>query len=348
MDALPAITCLSTNIIRILGQNPGKFTLQGTNTYLVGCQNPYILIDAGEGRDEYIPLLESVFRDLAKPTDPTQPDISDIIISHWHHDHIGGLPSLLSSLRKRWDERNTGLPYRPPRLHKFPLSTAELPTSQDTFYTLPSIAASLPRDLFTPALDASVFNDLRDGQCLSVPFIPPLHVLHTPGHTIDSLSIYLPSDRALYTADSVLGQGTAVFEDLTAYLSSLKKMLDYVKARDRSQSDSPIQLYPGHGPVIMNGIETLNAYIQHRLERESQILDVLKSAPPHDSDSAPAEWTTWKIVQRIYAAYPEALWVPAAKVIDLHLRKLERDGRVTKLGGEGREARWRLNVNNIL
>ena len=291
------------------------------------------MIDTAEGRDEYLPLLESVFRDLAQPTNPAQPDVSDVIISHWHHDHIGGLPSVLSLLRKRWEERKTGLPYRPPRLHKFPLSSDNVPIAPSSFYTLPSITASLSRDLFTSATDGSIFHDLYDGQRLPVSSAPPIHVLHTPGHTTDSVSIYIPSDRALYTSDSVLGQGTTVFEDLSTYLSSLKKMLDYVQAPGQ---DNPVSLYPGHGPTITDGADMLNNYIQHRLEREAQIIGILQSPPPVEGNY----WTTWAIVKIIYASYPENLWLPAARSIDLHLRKLEADGNVKRLGGEGKDTSW--------
>lgn len=173
----------------------------------------------------------------------------------------------------------------------------------------------------------------------------PLHVLHTPGHTTDSVSIYLPSDRALYTSDSVLGQGTAVFEDLSAYMSSLKRMLEYVKSNEQDQPSSPISLYPAHGPTIPHGTHILDTYIQHRLSRESQIISVLQGIPPTTANSAPGDWTTWMIVKVIYASYPGALWLPAAGGIDLHLRKLEADGVVTKLGGDGKDTSWRLKNN---
>ncbi|EDR10857.1 uncharacterized protein LACBIDRAFT_247864 [Laccaria bicolor S238N-H82] len=282
LEPLPNVTRMSEHVVRVLGQNPGKFTLQGTNTYIIGKQNPYILIDTAEGREEYIPVLESTFRETAKY-------VSDIVISHWHHDHVCGLPAVLSLLHS-----------------------------------------------YTPSPDGSPFHDLYDDQILTAESSPTstVRVLHTPGHTTDSICLHIPQDRALYTADTVLGQGTTVFEDLSTYLTSLNKMLQF-----DSDSESPyVSLYPGHGPVVTNGRELIATYIKHRLDREAQVVQVLQSPVP----SGQTDWTTWLIVKTLYSAYPESLWLPAAHGINLHLKKLEGDGVVRRLGGEGTEISWKL------
>jgi glyoxylase-like metal-dependent hydrolase (beta-lactamase superfamily II) len=149
--------------------------------------------------------------------------------------------------------------------------------------------------------------------------------------------LYIPEDQALYTADTVLGQGTAVFEDLAAYMASLQKMLDFGNPTFSEGPRRYTLLYPGHGPVISDGQAVIRTYIEHRLERENQIIQVLQSSPPQDG---PVRWTTWTIVSKIYAAYPESLWLPAAHIVELHLRKLEKEGRVKRLGGEGTDEEW--------
>ncbi|KAI0003353.1 Metallo-hydrolase/oxidoreductase [Russula compacta] len=314
LEVLKSVTRITGRVVRILGQNPGNFTLQGTDTYLVGLSNPYILVDTGEGKPQYPPFLRTV---LENPQNPSLPDISDIILTHRHYDHVRGLPSVLSLCRELWAKRNHGAPFLPPRIHKFPLP----PTQED--------------DVLNEVL-SNQFHDLADGQQLIPLVLPPgldardwtLQVLHCPGHTADSVSLLFPADRALFTADTVLGQGTAVFEDLYDYLESLRRMLD---ARDKYDT-----LYPGHGPIVPDGPQTIRMYIDHRLEREAQILAVLQTSPPDGS------WTTWAIVSKVYDGYPESLWEAAAKGVQLHLKKLEREGRVRSLGGEFKNERWEL------
>ena len=81
---LPNVERLSARVIRILGLNPGPFTLQGTNTYLVGTGRRRILIDTGEGKDDYPALVREVLQ---------QQDckIQHVLLTHWHPDHVGGI-----------------------------------------------------------------------------------------------------------------------------------------------------------------------------------------------------------------------------------------------------------------
>ncbi|KAJ5503580.1 hypothetical protein N7463_006454 [Penicillium fimorum] len=86
---LPAITEVSTEVVRILGGNPGNMQLQGTNTYLVGSGQTRILIDTGQGCPIWLTTL-------VKYLDQHQLSISQVLLTHWHPDHTGGLPALLA------------------------------------------------------------------------------------------------------------------------------------------------------------------------------------------------------------------------------------------------------------
>ncbi|KAJ6061560.1 uncharacterized protein N7446_005680 [Penicillium canescens] len=85
---LPEVERLSASVVRILGGNPGKFTLQGTNTYLIGRGHKRILIDTGEGKPTWASNLQKLLTE-EKAT------VHQALLTHWHHDHINGLPDLL-------------------------------------------------------------------------------------------------------------------------------------------------------------------------------------------------------------------------------------------------------------
>ncbi len=72
---------LSDRVTRVMGLNPGTMTLQGTCTYVLGTGDARILLDTGEGKPEYAQLLARVL--------PLGVRISHIVLTHWHHDHIG-------------------------------------------------------------------------------------------------------------------------------------------------------------------------------------------------------------------------------------------------------------------
>lgn len=144
-----------------------------------------------------------------------------------------------------------------------------------------------------------------------------LRAFHCPGHTTDHMALVLEEENAIFTGDNVLGQGTAVFEDLTTYMQSLHRMSSQVSGR----------AYPGHGPVIEDGKEKILEYIQHRKEREEQVLAVLGREDNEHSQNTKG-WKSMEIVKIIYKDYPENLHAPAEKGVLQILEKLAKEGKV--------------------
>jgi glyoxylase-like metal-dependent hydrolase (beta-lactamase superfamily II) len=143
-----------------------------------------------------------------------------------------------------------------------------------------------------------------------------LHVLHTPGHESGHCCFYEGGDKVLFSGDNILGYGTAVIHppdgNMTDYLQSLERLLGF---------DISLIL-PGHGPLVGKPEEKIREYIKHRMERERQILNALRSGSQTIGD----------ITQLIYKDVSAALQRVAEFSVQAHLEKLMRDGRVKREG----------------
>lgn len=168
------------------------------------------------------------------------PNIEHIVLTHRHLDHVGALPLLLTTLKERG--------CRPPKLWKFPSpDEAELNASErDRPTSDSSIWQSLPPGTYTPLSPLQPFHPILPGLMISiidpqyrhllkhnengkakwneVPEIARVSVrcLKTPGHTADSVSLVLmEGEKGVFTGDTVLGQGTTHFTDLSTCESVL-------------------------------------------------------------------------------------------------------------------------------
>ncbi|KAB8664849.1 hypothetical protein FH972_026272 [Carpinus fangiana] len=249
LPKLPDVERLSSRVIRVLGGNPGK----------------RILLDTGEGHASYAPRLKSLL-------DSEKCSIERIILSHWHHDHINGVPSVRS------------------------LASADVPV-----YKHQPDFLNLNDGTWKSFENDHKFSIVHDNQSTTI------RAVHSPGHTADHMAFLLEEEAALFTADAVLGHGTAVFDDLASYISTLNLF--------SSLADFTGRAYPGHGAVIEDGKAKVKEYIQHRAQREKQVLDVLSSEKSRD-------WSSMDIVKVVYKDVPEALHIPAEGGVKQVLEKL--------------------------
>jgi len=276
LQNIPKIEQLSSRVIRILGCNPGPMTLQGTNTYLIGTGKKRILIDTGEeGQKEYLDNLNKVLREF-------QCSIQEVVLTHWHHDHVGGILGVCDEVVK-----NRLIP-----LSKFKCYGGD---------------NHIPENF-----DRSGYMEVEDGHVFEAEGAT-LHAIHTPGHTDDHMALYLCEENILFSGDCILGQGTAVFEDLHDYMNSLEKMLTFGAAK----------IYPAHGPIVEEPNVKITEYINHRNMREKQILDVVQESDGHH--------TAATLVQKIYVGLSENLWKAAELNVSHHLRKLEKEGKIRQV-----------------
>ena len=164
----------------------------------------------------------------------------------------------------------------------------------------------------------------RDGELAWQPLVDgdtvitaagPLLVLHTPGHSPDHIALWHAESQTLFVGD-LLQQGTTVFIPA----SSGGSLTDYLRSLDRLRQLSPVRAWPAHGPVIEDPIALIDKYVEHRRQREQQVLAALDEG--HTTVDA--------ITTRIYVALQPALLPMARESVLAHLVKLEEEGKARR------------------
>jgi glyoxylase-like metal-dependent hydrolase (beta-lactamase superfamily II) len=305
-----------SDVRRVIARNPSKFTYRGTGTYIVG-NNDVAVIDPGPMLDTHRDALVAALEGRT---------VRAILVTHCHSDHSPlaawlkaetGAPTFAYGPHRSgvesWDigslPEDFGREADPPIDPKVgPETTAGVGSGSEHREVEPKIEESTDTD-FVP--DVAV----RSGDQVFLAGGLLMSALHTPGHTSNHTCFALvgsDSGRVLFTGDHVMGWSTSVVSppdgDMADYVNSLRMVAG-------RRDDVAI---PTHGSPIWSPSRFVGHLVDHRLERERQILDAVRLG----RTTIPA------IVADLYADVSIGLHRPAGASVLGHLVKLIDDGQV--------------------
>jgi glyoxylase-like metal-dependent hydrolase (beta-lactamase superfamily II) len=290
------------------------FAIPAEQAFYTGPQSPNVFLvrDGEEGA-----LIDSGFGD--EPSVKARTDflaeqegvrVKYIVLTHHHFDHTSGAAQLRES---------TGAAVAlHPREEEFLLDwESEIPQDIEAPDDKGELAEKIAA-FRKQAAEAAPTIKMNDGDEFTVGALT-LRVVHTPGHTLGSVCIYVPQERALFTGDTALGLGTVAISppphgDMALYLASLARL---------QTLETEIML-PGHGQAVRDVSAKLRELIDHRHAREEQIIGLIKNG----------KRTTKAMLSAIYPELDKRIIPAARRQIEAHLAKLEAESRVRQSGEE--------------
>jgi ribonuclease/clavin/mitogillin len=289
---------------------PRVHSIPAPQAFFSGPQAPnvYLVVDGGQGA-----LIDAGYPDEAAVTARLEYiraisalKLSHIIVTHHHIDHCGGAHALRQA---------TGAAICMHPTEACLLSEWRAAAPQDVDIPIePQTMVERLRGWRWATAQATADCLLQGGDTVQVGGIT-IEAIDTPGHTLGSISLYLRQERVLFTGDTVLGLGTVVIfpppsGDMALYMQSLRRLQTYDAAL----------LCPGHGPPVRDVARKLQELIDHRRERETQILTAVGQG----------RGRLETMLADIYPELDSRLLGMARGQLLAHLHKLQSEGKVAR------------------
>jgi glyoxylase-like metal-dependent hydrolase (beta-lactamase superfamily II) len=287
------LEAVSPLVRRIVAENPGPFTFRGTGTYVIG-HGRVAVVDPGPDNAAHLDALLDGLRGE---------EVACVLVTHTHRDHSPGA---------RLVAERTGAPIVGCAPHPSDdgglVETAE---ESEVSTEEPWDSAHTPQD------------QLVDGDVVTGPGWT-LEAVETPGHIANHLCFALREESTLFSGDHVMGWSTTVIAPPAGDIDAYFRSLDKVRAR-------PETTYrPTHGPAIADPVRLVGELIEHRRERDAQVLDAVRSGVSEVK----------AIVALLYVGVDEKLHKAAGRSVLAHLLSLRQRGLVRSDGPLGGSATW--------
>jgi glyoxylase-like metal-dependent hydrolase (beta-lactamase superfamily II) len=204
--------------------------------------------------------------------------LEGILLTHYHPDHVGAL--------KEMQERHTGVPA----------------------YAHRDCMERLPQGRFGRSLEHG--EELELGRAPDGSPDWRLRVYHVPGHARGHLAFQESRYGAIAVGDLVSTLSSILVDPSDGHLATYLESLRFLETVTRGT------LYPGHGPPAVEGRAVIQKTLEHRRDREAQVIEALTSEP------LPVK----ELLARIYTDVDPKVYQLAERSLLSGLLKLEEDG----------------------
>ncbi|MGD8228905.1 MAG: MBL fold metallo-hydrolase [Desulfobacteraceae bacterium] len=301
---------------------PGSsFWPESANVYLFRDGDGISLFDVGCGNMAPVDRLFSALEGLGWKSKP----VKQIVLSHVHPDHSGALEILLNEVMpERIILHKQDLPYA--------LEPEKLTLSFDIALCKGQFSAmghEVPKGSKGPEFELiPYFKALGCSTCPVKPtktvlegdliHIGDYHfqILHTPGHAPGHMSLY-DSDRRVLLAGDIVGEMVAWYTPSSGGAAMYLESLEKVEALDIDL------VLPSHGDVIQDSKNGIRRIKDRILERDKGILEALQSGQKSFGE-----------LLNIFFPLPTVQFFPGIPILESHLRKLKKEGKIKESGSE--------------
>jgi glyoxylase-like metal-dependent hydrolase (beta-lactamase superfamily II) len=210
------------------------------------------LIDAG------VMATAPLLLDYLKGIGRSPSEISIVLLTHAHPDHIGGCLAI----------KNTSSAF-------FCAHPADKPWIED----VEKQYRERPILNFFELVGGSVrvTRELKEGNTVSWEKGKTIRVLETPGHSLGSISLFFEEEGSLFTGDAVPASGTIpIYVNPGSSIQSIQKLKKVTGVR--------YLLSSWHEPILGNQITTaMDEGIQYIEKIDGIVTDLIKTMPPETS-----------------------------------------------------------------
>ena len=244
-----------------LPQNP----LGTINCYLIRGNGRFLLVDTGM---DLTPCLEAMQSGMAEVG--ATPETMDFFITHYHIDHLGLLPRLVSHNSVVYFSKTEAALLSAgvsPMALDFALKNG---FPEEEILKIAALGQNRPpqAQVDLSRLNLSLVEDDSRIKIGDYTFV----CLETPGHSPGHVCLYEPREKILFAGDHILDVTTP---NIMSWSDQDNSLMCYLSGLDKIERLEVAVILPGHGPAFDNHRRRIGELKRHHKERLEEILSMI-------------------------------------------------------------------------